>query len=344
MSRATDRASDRIIGAGRAAAIDRRAAMLALVSCLGFGSAAVGQTRKQARIGFLSPQNPGSLDLNLKSLHAGLADLGYVVGRDIVFEYRYASGDLGRIDGLTAELIAAGVELIITQGAATRHLERVPPPVPVLFVFSGDPVVAGLTGSLARPRATMTGLTFQAAEMVGKQVELLSEIRPGLRGFALLANPEHPGEHVERAQAEAAARRLGLNLVYFATRTPAELETALTALKEMRPDGILVFSDTFALLNRQRLAAFGLAERIPMVGGWEVFAESGFLLTYGARRTDAYRRLASYIDRLLRGASPADLPIEQPTRFELVVNQKTANALSLAIPPAILLRADEVIE
>jgi putative ABC transport system substrate-binding protein len=190
----------------------------------------------------------------------------------------------------------------------------------------------------------MTGLTIMAAEMNGKRIELLQEIVPNLRSVGLIANPEHPGEPIERAYCEDVARRLGLALAYFPTRTREELSAAFRAMADRPPQALCVFADGFAVQNRNRLIEFGMAQRIPVISGWSVFAQSGAVCTYGPRLTASYRRLAYYVDRILKGAKPSDLPIEQPTEFELIINQRSASALGLAIPPTLLARADEVIE
>jgi ABC-type uncharacterized transport system substrate-binding protein len=216
--------------------------------------------------------------------------------------------------------------------------------VPVVYVFSGDPVSAGFADSLARPRGNMTGLTFMAAEFNGKRLELLREIIPELRRVAIVANPQHPGEQLERAYSESAARQLGLTIEYFPTRTHDELSRALATMTAHPPQAISLFADGFAIQNRQNIIDFAMKHRVPVISGWPVFARSGALCTYGPRLSESYRRLAYYVDRILKGAKPADLPIEQPTKFELVINMKTAKALGLTIPQSVLVRADEVIQ
>jgi len=223
-------------------------------------------------------------------------------------------------------------------------LSKLPLKVPVVYVYSGDPVAAGLADSLARPRGNMTGLTFMAAELNGKRLELLQEIVPDLRRVAIVANPEHPGAQVERDYSEQAARRLGLAIRFFPTRTRDELDRAFSAMSQETPQAISLFADGFAIQNRQAIIDFAMKQRIGVISGWPVFAQSGALCTYGPRLTESYRRLAYYVDRVLKGGRPADLPIEQPTQFQLVVNMKTARTLGLPVPPALLARADDVIE
>jgi len=296
------------------------------------------------KIGLLTQQATGTLDVNLKELNAGLVELGYSPGQDIVLVARYANGDTSRFPALTAELLAEKVELIIGQASAAIYLNGTPPPVPVVFVYSGDPIVSGLAESLSRPKPSITGLTFMAAETIAKRVEMLAEVIPGLKRFVLIANPEHPGHHLEQGHAEAVASRINAQVNAYATSNLAQLESAFSDISLNKPQGIIVHSDVFALNYRNKITEFGLDHRIPVIGGWEIFARSGFLLTYGPNRADSYRRLASYVDRLLKGKRPNELPIEQPTKFDITVNLKTARAIGVTIPPSILLRAGEVIE
>ena len=323
---------------------DRRTIVAGGIGLAAFACAGGARAAAARKVGILTRQAPGSLDPNLRALEAGLIELGHRPGQSIIFEARYADGDAARLPALTAELLAQKVDLIIAQADAAVFLKDHPPPVPVIFVFSGDPVAAGLADSLAKPAAMMTGLTFMAAETSAKRIELLAEIVPGLEHCALIANPEHPGQFVEKAYAEDAAKRLGISLLAFATPGEADLRRAFEAIAAARPGGLIVFSDTFAFVNRAAIAEFGLAQRIPVIGGWEAFARSGFLLSYGPNRLETYRRMAAFIDRIFKGARAEDLPIEQPTRFELTVNLKTARAIGVTLPPSILLRADEVIE
>jgi len=299
---------------------------------------------KVARVGWLTAQRAASLAPSLEVLRAALADLGYVEGRTIVFEFRFGDDAIGRVPELAAELERIPVDLIMAQGEAVTVLSKLPLKVPVVYVYSGDPVAAGLADSLARPRGNMTGLTFMAAELNGKRLELLQEIVPDLRRVAIVANPEHPGAQVERDYSEQAARRLGLAIRFFPTRTRDELDRAFSAMSQETPQAISLFADGFAIQNRQAIIDFAMKQRIGVISGWPVFAQSGALCTYGPRLTESYRRLAYYVDRVLKGGRPADLPIEQPTQFQLVVNMKTARTLGLPVPPALLARADDVIE
>jgi putative ABC transport system substrate-binding protein len=296
-----------------------------------------------ARIGWLTAQREASLTPFLAALRAALVDLGYTEGRTLVIEYRFGDDDLTRVPTLAAELMRLPVDLLLVQGAAVAVVATLGLPVPVVYVSSSDPVAAGFADSLARPRGNMTGLTFMAAELNGKRLELLRDIVPGLRRVAIVANPAHPGEHLERDYTQEYGRQLGLHTDYYATRTREELDRAFGAMATQAPQAISLFADGFAIQYRQAIIEFGLRHRAPVVSGWPVFARSGALFTYGPHLTSSYRRLAHYVDRILKGARPSDLPIERPTTFELVVNLKTAKTLGLTVPPAVLARADEII-
>jgi putative tryptophan/tyrosine transport system substrate-binding protein len=299
---------------------------------------------KSVRIGWLTAQREASLTPFLAALRAAFADLGYIEGRNLVIEYRYGDDDLERVPALAAELVRLRVDVILAQGAAVALIPNLWLPVPVVYVFSGDPVSAGFADSLAHPRGNMTGLTFMAAELNGKRLELLREIVPNLHRVAILANPAHPGEHLERGYTQEYGRQLGLATDYFATTTREELERAFATMAKDPPQAISLFADGFAIQYRQSIIDFGLSRRMPVISGWPVFARAGAICTYGPQLTSSYQRMAYYVDRILKGTPPSDLPIEQPTKFELVVNLKTANALALEIPPTLLARADEVIE
>lgn len=296
------------------------------------------------RIGWVTAQRASSLSPYVEAFQGALRDLGYGRGRNLMIEYRFADDDLARVQQLASELVASRVALVIVQGAAAPILAAMRLPVPVVFVFSGDPVSAGLAESLARPHQNLTGLTFMAAEMNEKRLEIVREIVPGLRHVGLLANPEHPGEELEREYSQRVARKLGLEVSYYPTRTADELVAAFSRMENAGVQGLSVFADGFAVQNREAIAAFGLRNRLPIVSGWSVLARSGMICTYGPRLAASYRRLAYYVDRILKGASPATLPIEQPTELELIVNEKTARAIGLTIPSTLLARADEVIE
>jgi len=297
-----------------------------------------------ARIGWLTAQQASSLAPYVDVFRASLAGLGYEEGRNLIIEFRYGDDAIERVPDLAAGLVGLPVDLIVAQGAAVSVVSTLKLPVPVVYVFSGDPVSAGFAESLAQPRGNMTGLTFMAADLNGKRLEFLREIVPDLRRVAIIANSEHPGEHLERAYSEETAKRMGIALAYFPTRNRDELTQAFAAMAAAPPQAISLFADGFAIQNRHGIMDFAMGHRAPVVSGWPVFAQSGALFTYGPRLAESYRRLAHFVDRVLKGAKPAELPIEQPTSFQLVVNLRAAKALGLTVPPSVLGRADDLIE
>lgn len=303
---------------------------------------AQGPTRS-ARIGWLTAQRPPSLVPFVHAFRASLADLGYAEGRNLMIDFRYGDDDPNKIAALADELVRLPVDLIVVQGEAVLEIKSMKLPVPVVYAYSGDPVAAGLAESLARPNPNMTGLTYMAIELNGKRLELLREMAPAIRRVALLANPAYPGETGERANSVAAAARIGFDVRYVGARTADELKAAFAKMSADRAQAISLLADSFTVQNRSIIMAFASEQRIPVVSSWPVFAEAGALCTHGPRLVDSYRRLAYYADRVLRGTRPADLPIEQPTTIETIVNLKTAEALGLKVPQSVLVRADRVI-
>ncbi|MGH6752601.1 MAG: ABC transporter substrate-binding protein [Bradyrhizobium sp.] len=303
-----------------------------------------GQQVKVAHVGWLTTASSTDVNPFLEALRAGLANLGYIEGRNLTIAARYADGDIGRVPTLAEELTRLPVDLIATQGTATRLLLKVSQIVPVAYVFSADPALAGIADSLARPGRNMTGITLMSAEMNGKRLELLREILPQIRRVAILASPTHAGEELERSNSLEMAQKLGIAVQYFPTPNTTELRAAYASMAAEPPQAIVVFPDPVTVANRAHIVDFGNTLRIPVISGWADFADSGALCTYGPRLTESYRRLAYYADRILRGAKAAELPIERPTVFELVVNLKTAKALNIEVPSALIARADRVIE
>jgi putative tryptophan/tyrosine transport system substrate-binding protein len=302
------------------------------------------RSAKIARVGWITGQQASSLTPYVEAFRSGLSDLGYVEGRNLALVLRYAEDRIERVPELAAELTRVPVDVIVAQGAANFSINKLKLPVPVVYAFSGDPVSAGFAESLARPHPNMTGVTFMAPELTAKRLDLLREMFPDLRHVAILAYPEHPGEHVERSYSEETARRLGIAIAYFPTSNLGALDAAFAAMSADPPQALSVFADGFALQNRDRIIDFAMRHRAPVISGWPVFAESGALCTYGPNLRESYRRLAYYVDRMLKGARPADLPIEQPTKFELILNLTSARRLGISIPDAMLVRADRVIE
>jgi putative tryptophan/tyrosine transport system substrate-binding protein len=296
------------------------------------------------RVGWIVQTSESASLPFLDALRAGLADLGYLEGRNLVLESRYADDLPDRVPALTQELLRAPVDVLVTQGPTTWAIVKGVTTVPVVYVFSADPVEAGFAQSLARPLGNSTGLTLMSVELNGKRLELLREILPTLSRTAIIANPDHRREHLERQDSEETAHRLGITIQYLPVRNAAELEASFAALATSEPEAIVIFPDPLTISNRQRIIDFAATRHIPVISGWAIFAQSGALCTYGPRLTESYRRAAYFVDRILKGARPADLPIERPTIFETVINLKTAKALNLIIPQSILARADELIE
>jgi putative tryptophan/tyrosine transport system substrate-binding protein len=272
----------------------------------------------------------------------GLKERGYIEGRDVVLSLRYAPGNPDALRPVLSELTRDKVDLAVSSGPAIRAMKAATN-IPVLFAISGDPVELGLVKSLARPGGNFTGSTFLSLDLAGKRVELLKEIIPRLRKLAVLSNTDHPGERSEWRATQQAAQALGIDPVYVPFVGARELDNALGTVANARADAMLVFPEGVTMVNRVKLAQFSIAQQLPSMFGWSEYAEAGGLLSYGAGQRATYFRLAAYADRILRGENPADLPVEQPTRFELTVNLKTAKALRIEIPARTLLRA-EVIE
>jgi putative tryptophan/tyrosine transport system substrate-binding protein len=317
---------------------------LGVTSVFAGGPLAAFAQGKIPRIGWITAQKQASLASNLEAFNAGLAELGYADGKTINIDFRFGDNDVGRVPALVNELIALPVDLIVAQGAAAFELRKMNIQLPAVYVMSADPVAAGFAESLAKPTGNMSGLTFLAIEFNGKRLEILREIMPNLKRVAVVGNPEHPGAQLERAFTEDKARGYGLAIDYYPTATEAALTAAFESMKANPPPAFSVLADGFAVQYRQRIIDFAMSLKAPVISGWPVFAQSGALCTYGPRQTESYRRLAYYVDRVLRGTSPTDLPIERPSQFELTFNLKTANILGLTVPVNLLALADTIIE
>jgi putative tryptophan/tyrosine transport system substrate-binding protein len=297
--------------------------------------------RALPRIGWLSVDSEP--DPFIDGFREGLKQYGYVDGQHVILERRYGAGNLDVLRAAAAEMNKQKVAFIVAAGPAIRAVRGIQD-TPVLFAISGDPMEAGLAESLARPGRNFTGITFLSLEVAAKRVQLLKEALPRLRTVAALSNVDHPGEGSERKATEAAAHAVGVTLAYVPFKTAAELDQGLRGVREAKPEAMLVFPEGVTIAHRTRIAEFAIAQRMPSMFGWSEYVDAGGLMSYGANVREAYVRLAEYADRMLRGARPAGLPIVQPTRFELVVNARTARALDVAMPSALLLRAARIIE
>jgi len=242
-----------------------------------------------------------------------------------------------------SDIVRSNPHIIVSQGAAFGAMRRAGVKLPIVFTMSANPVVAGYVDSFARPGGNATGITLFDLEPFGKRMDLLRELQPGIKRVAIIANPGHPGEALERRVAETVSARSGMQTRYLPVRTHDELERAFLDIASAKDDAIAALADAYTMSAAGRIAAFCQRQRIPAVSGWALFAERGNVMTYGPVIDDCYRRLASFVDRIHRGAKPADLPIEFPTKLELVINQKAAGDIGLTVPRSLLSRADEVI-
>jgi putative ABC transport system substrate-binding protein len=316
---------------------------LALIVAAAPLAAETQQATKIPRIGYLSPRpSPSSYD---EAFLKGLRDVGYVAGQNIAIEYRWANWESDRLAPLAEELVHRKVDVIVSTGgsAPTLAAKHATPVIPIVFVAS-DPVGLGLVPSLSRPGGNLTGVNILTTELNAKRLDLLKEAFPGASRVGVLANPGPPAYRVARRNLEYAARSLGLRLYIREVRSPNDLESTFAAMGKERVDALLVVNDPLLFAHRGRIADLAAKTRLPGIYEWREFSEAGGLMSYGADLAALYRHAATYVDKILKGAKPAELPIEQPTKFELVVNLKTAKALGLALPQSILVRADEVIQ
>ena len=310
-------------------------------------AAGAQQAAKIARIGYLSPNLAADPHLP-EAFRQGLRDLGHVEGRNLVIEYRDAAGEYDRLPALAAELAALKVDVIVaanTPGALAA--KRATSALPIVFVAVGDPIGSGLVASLARPGGNVTGTSGGAPELVGKCLEQLKQAVPGVSRVAVLWQPGAYGEGTEKNMlkaAEVAAQALGLRPQFVEARGPGDFDRVFSEMTKARADGLTVLSGAMFISERRRLVDMAAKNRLPAVYAWREFVDAGGLLAYGPNLADLFRRAATYVDRILKGTKPADLPVEQPTKFELLINLKAAKALGLTIPQSVLARADQVVE
>jgi ABC-type uncharacterized transport system substrate-binding protein len=305
------------------------------------------QAAKVARIGFLATNLAANPHLP-EAFRQGLRDLGYVEGRNVVIEYRDAEGKLERLPALAAELVALKVDVILAPGPpqalAAKQATRT---LPIVFAAASDPITDGLVTSLAQPGGNVTGLSFFGPELVGKRLEQLTQGVPGVSRVAVLWQPGGQGERTDKDMlkgAEVAARALGVRLQFVEARGPADFDRAFSDMTRARAGALTVLGSSMFTSERRRLVDLAAKNRLPAVYPQREFVDVGGLMAYGPNVTDLFRRAATYVDKILKGAKPGDLPVEQPTKFELIINLKTAKALGLTIPPSLLGRADEAIQ
>jgi len=316
---------------------------------LAFFHLAEAQQPKVPGIGFLSGQSPSNSPARREAFQQGLRELGYVEGKNITIEYRWAEGKFDYLPALAAELVRLKLDLIVTGGPqATRPAKQATSTIPIVMAQDPDPVGNGFVASLAQPGGNITGLSSLAPELSGKQLELLMETVPKLSHVAVFGTLTNPGNAQSLREAELAAKTFGVKLQYIDVLnidvlSPKDFETAFRAASKGHADAVLMLPGSVLISERAQLTDLAVKSRLPAIYPQPEFIEAGGLMSYGTNTPDLYRRAATYVDKILKGAKPADLPVEQPTKFDLVINLKTAKQIGLTIPPNVLARADKVI-
>jgi putative ABC transport system substrate-binding protein len=301
--------------------------------------------QKIPRIGILEPATAASVSARLTALKQGLRDLGYVEGQTVHIEYRYANGNPERLPDLAAELVSVKVDLIATsQTPSVLAIKKVSPTIPVVFFFLSFPVENGIAASFARPGGNATGLTVLSEELNGKRLELLKQTSPAMSRVGVLSNPSNPTQPLEWKGVQAAAATLKLKLISLPVQSGADLDAAFKSALKERAQALTNLPEAVFNMNRERIVEFAIRNRLPAMCSDPRAAEGGCLMSYGPNQLDIYRRGAVYIDKILKGAKPGDLPIEQPAKFDLIINLKTAQQIGLTIPQKVLTRADRVIK
>jgi len=302
------------------------------------------QPAKVPRIGFLIGTSPSTISDRIEAFRQGLRELGYVEGKNIVIEYRYSEGKLDRLRELAAELVRLDVDVIVTSGPTpNRAAKEATVTIPIVMGYDTDPVGNGFVASLARPGGNITGLSTLAPEISGKQVELLKEIVPRLSRLAVFGTSTSPGNAQALREAELATAAVGARLQYLDVRSPNQIETAFQEVRRGHADAVLVLTSAVFVLHRTQLADLAVKSRLPAIYDRREFVDDGGFMSYGTSFADLSRRAATYVDKILKGAKPGEMPVEQPTKFEFVINLKTAKQIGLTLPPNVLARADRVI-
>ena len=301
------------------------------------------QPGKLPTIGFLGSSTPSTFGPWVAAFMERLRELGWAEGRTVAIEYRWAEGHSERFAEIAAELVRLKVDVIVTTGTSVLAVKQATAVIPIVFAVANDPVGTGVVASLARPGGNVTGLSLEAPDLAGKRVGLLREALPGLRRLAIMFNAGYSAAVLETDEIQAAAQALGLETARLEIRTAEDISPAFEALKG-RADALYPVGDALVNTNRIRIMTLALAARLPTVCGLREYAEAGGLMSYGPKFTDLFRRAAEFVDKILRGAKPGDIPVEQPTKFELIINLTTARALGIEMPPTLLARADELIE
>lgn len=300
--------------------------------------------RKVYRIGFLGATSPTGYAPQVEAFRAGLRDLGYIEGKNLVIDFRWAEGDYARLPELATDLVRLKPDILVTHaGAGTRAAKQATTTIPIVMGVAGEAVAMGLVSSLARPGGNVTGSSFFVPELNAKRLEVLKAAIPRLNRVGVLLNPDNPANVATVRSMEQTAKSLGVQLQSVEVRRPGELEHAFAAFAKERMDGVAVYDDAMFIAEAAGIADLAKKNRLPTIG-FNEYARAGGLLGFGVDFPDLWRRAARYVDRIFKGARPADLPVEQPTKFELIVNLKVAQALGLSISPPILARADQIIE
>ena len=323
------------------------AAAVLLLFAVGPTTAAAQPAEKMARVGYISPGAASDpvRQGRLEAFRQGLRDLGYVEGRNIAIESRWAEGKYDRYPALAADLVRLKVHVIVAVGGrASQVAQQATSTIPIIMSVVIDPVGAGLVSNLARPRGNITGVSMMAPDLIGKQFEVLKQIVPEVTRVALLWNPANPSSVPQLRQAEVAARAVGLRVQRLEARSPQDIDSAFAAMTSERAGALVVLLDAILVNQRSQITELAAKRRLPAVYAVREYAEAGGLVSYGANALELERYAARFVDKVLRGARPSDLPVEQPSTFELVINLKTAKILGLTIPPSLLLRADQVIK
>jgi len=308
-------------------------------------SAHAQQPAKVPRIGVLFGGSPPFVSHLIEAFRQGLRERGWVEGRNMVIEYRYAHGRSEPLGDLATELVRLKVDVIVAPASsAVRAAKQATASIPIVMVTVGDPVGSGFVASLGRPGRNITGMSNFAPELSAKNLQLLREVLPGVTRVAVLWNPVTPVGELERKEIEVAARTLGLQLQFLEVRDPNGFEAAFSSMTRERAGALIVLVDAMFFTHRKRIVDLAAKSRLPAIYQRREFVEDGGLFALGPSLVDLFRRSAAYVDKLLRGAKPGELPVEQPTKFELVINLKTAKALGLTIPPSVLIRADQIIQ
>ena len=326
----------------------RSSPLLLSFCCLLFGPSSSTEAQQAKRVpvvGYVDAGSPATTGQRAQGFTQGLNELGYVDGQNLTIEYRWADGKLDRLPAFVADVVRSRVDVIVSSATpAIRIAQEQTTTIPIVMAGVTDPVGVGFVASLARPGGNITGLTHLAPDLTGKRLELLKEVVPRLLRVAVLWNPQQPGQRLAYAESQAAAQGLKLTLTSVEARNREEIEAAFLAMRKERVEAFFELPDPVIFVNRNLIVALAAKHRIPAMYSFSEYVDSGGLISYGASFPGLFRRAATYVDKILKGAKPADLPVEQPTKFDLVINLKTAKQVGVAIPQSVLYRADKVIK